>query len=235
MDQEEQNKLTERIEKVEALLIDLGNQVSDINDQLNRQRINQGQPADYAPPGNRVEPSPPLSPPPNSNYDKPKSPVEADPDREVNQGEFWLNKIGITLLLIGLGFLFKYSIDQHWVTPFVRVSFGLVLGVVLVGIGMRKFETRKIFSQAVMGGGIAAFYITGYAAFQLYHMVPHFLAFSFMVGVTLLSYYLALYQNEPPLALVAVIGGLGTPFLLNTGSGNIPGLTLYTCVVLAGS
>ncbi|MDH5763015.1 MAG: DUF2339 domain-containing protein, partial [Nitrospinota bacterium] len=42
-------------------------------------------------------------------------------------------------------------------------------------------------------------------------------------------------QNEPPLALVAVIGGLGTPFLLNTGSGNIPGLTLYTCVVLAGS
>jgi uncharacterized membrane protein len=86
-----------------------------------------------------------------------------------------------------------------------------------------------------MGGGIAAFYITGYAAFQLYHLVPHYLAFSFMVGVTLLSYYLALYQNEPPLALVAVIGGLGTPFILNTGSGNTPGLIAYTCVILAGS
>jgi len=34
------------------------------------------------------------------------------------------------------------------------------------------------------------------------------------------------------LSLVAVLGGLATPFLLHTGSGNIPGLVVYTCLVL---
>lgn len=46
--------------------------------------------------------------------------------------EWWLNKIGIGLLLFGLAFLFKFSIDQGWLSPPVRVGFGLALGVGLL-------------------------------------------------------------------------------------------------------
>lgn len=233
MDQEEQKKLTDRIEKIEALLFDLASRLDQIDDQSKQSQP--PSPAEHSPPGYAIVSPQPLSPPMDSDDEEPGYSRKQDPEKEVSQGEFWLNKIGITLLLLGLGFLFKYSIDQNWITPTVRVIFGLVLAAGLVGFGLRLDKSRRVFSQVLMGGGIAAFYITGFAAFQLYHMVPHFLAFSFMVGVTLLAFYLALYQNEPPLALVAVIGGLGTPFLLNTGSGNIPGLISYTCVVLAGS
>ena len=230
MDPEEKKKLNDRIEKIEALLFDLSNRVNQIESPP--KQASTPQPDPYSPPGYAIVTPQPLSPPIDDEYEDSRKP---DPDKEVSRGEFWLNKIGITLLLLGLGFLFKYSVDRNWITPLVRVSFGLILGLGLVGFGIRLDKSKRVLSQVLMGGGIAAFYITGYAAFQMYHLVPHYLAFSFMVGVTLLSYYLALYQNEPPLSLVAVIGGLGTPFILNTGSGNIPGLVLYTCVVLAGS
>ena len=234
MDPEEQKKLVDRIEKIEALLFDLANRVNQADDPP--QQVQTPQPDPYSPPGYAIVTPQPLSPPLDSDDDdESEYSYKPDPDKEVHQGEFWLNKIGITLLLLGLGFLFKYSADQNWITPLVRVSFGLILGVGLVGLGMRLPESKRVLSQVLTGGGIAAFYITGYAAFQLYHLVPQYLAFSFMVGVTLLSYFLALYQSEPPLAVVAIIGGLGTPFLLHTGSGNIPGLMIYTCVLLAGS
>jgi uncharacterized membrane protein len=232
MDQEEQTKQNDRIEKIEALLFDLSNRVSEIDEQLKPAPT--PQPGAYSPPGYAIITPQPLSPPMDDDDEFGYS-QKPDPDKEVHQGEFWLNKIGIALLLLGLGFLFKYSVDQEWVTPLVRVSFGLVLAVGLIGLGMRLTQSKRTLSQVLMGGGIAAFYITGYAAFHLYQLIPHYLAFSFMAGVSLLSYFLALYQNEPPLALVAVIGGLATPFILSTGSGNIPGLIIYTCVVLTGS
>ena len=37
------------------------------------------------------------------------------------------------------------------------------------------------------------------------------------------------------LSLIGATGGLGTPFLLYTDSGSLPGLVLYTCLVLAGT
>ena len=46
--------------------------------------------------------------------------------------EGWIGKIGIGLLLFGLVFLFKYAVDQGWLTPFVRILFGLVLGLLLL-------------------------------------------------------------------------------------------------------
>ena len=235
MSQEEPNELADRIEKIEALLFDLSSRVDEISDQLKSVPIPLQKPEAHSPPGYAIITPQPLSPPIDSDDDEFEYTQKYDPDKEVSQGEFWLNKIGIILLLLGLGFLFKYSVDQDWVTPLVRVSFGLVLGVGLIVIGMCLPQSKRVLSQVLMGGGIAAFYITGYAAFHLYHLIPHYLAFSFMVGTTLLSYCLALYQNEPPMALVAVIGGIATPFVLSTGSGNIPGLIIYTCVILTGS
>ena len=49
----------------------------------------------------------------------------------MRESEYWLNKIGIGLLLLGVAFLFKYSIDQGWITPAVRVGFGLAIGIIL--------------------------------------------------------------------------------------------------------
>lgn len=143
--------------------------------------------------------------------------------------------IGIALLLFGVAFLFKYSIDRGWLTPPVRVGFGLVLASALLWISDRLPDERRAFGRILDGGAVATLYITGFAAFQLYALVPHGMAFAFLVGVTLLALWLSLRSDDTVLAVIGVAGGLGTPFLLQQGHGSIPGLVAYTCLVLAGA
>ena len=150
----------------------------------------------------------------------------------ILQSDFWMNKIGMGLLLLALAFLFNYAVEQGWLTPAVRVVIGLIVGTVLLGIGYRIYGRRRHFSQVLLGGGIAAYYITGFAAFQLYDLVPFTAAFSFLILVTLLAFFLSLRQEETVLSLIGTLGGLATPFLLYTGDSNIPGLLVYTCLLI---
>ncbi len=155
--------------------------------------------------------------------------------RGLRSGEWWLNKVGIGLLLLGLAFLFMLAVERGWIGPAVRVGFGLAVGGVLLALGLFVRERRRAFSQVLLGGGMGALYTSGFAAFQLYHLVPYPVAFAFMVGVTLLAFALALRQDGVTLSLIGATGGLGTPFLLYTDSGTLSGLVLYTCLVLAGA
>jgi len=153
----------------------------------------------------------------------------------MRESEYWLNKIGIGLLLLGVAFLFKYSIDQGWITPAVRVGFGLAIGIILLAVGLRLHSSRRHFSQVLLGGGLATFYTCGFAAFNLFALVPHTVAMVFMVLVTVMAFSLSLRQNEAMLSVIGALGGLGTPFLLNTGAGTVPDLVAYTCLLLSGA
>lgn len=151
------------------------------------------------------------------------------------QGDFWLNKIGIALILFALAFLFKFAIDQGWLTPTVRVVIGLVLGTTLLLFGLRLHSKRRAFAVVLLGGSMASYYITGFAAFQLYELVSFLVAFSFMIVVSLLTFSLSIRQDEAILALIGTLGGFATPFLLYTGGSNVPGLIFYTCILMVGT
>nr|WP_281280665.1 DUF2339 domain-containing protein [Fodinibius saliphilus] len=59
-------------------------------------------------------------------------------------GEEWLNRIGIGLLLIGVAFLFKYSIDQGCLNPPIRSAIGLGVGMFLFVLVISKvFGIRR--------------------------------------------------------------------------------------------
>ncbi len=152
----------------------------------------------------------------------------------VEGGDPW-RWIGIALLLFGVAFLFKYSIDRGWLTPQVRVGFGFVLASALLAISGQLPAGRRAFGRILDGGAVATLYITGFAAFQLYALVPYGVAFGFLVGVTLLAFWLSWRQDDAVLALIGAVGGLGTPFLLARDEADIPGLVAYTALVLAGT
>jgi hypothetical protein len=161
-----------------------------------------------------------LAPPP-----RPKAaPIEWD-------GQLWLNRLGIGLLLLGVALLFRYSIDMGWITPGVRVAFGTFVGGVLLAAGLHMGEKRR-FGSVLVGGGIAVFYIVGWAAFVLYALVGYTAAFVGMVAVTALAFGLALRKNEPALGILGAIGGLGTPLLLGLSYGTPRTFALYTCIIV---
>lgn len=146
-------------------------------------------------------------------------------------GQLWLNRLGIGLLLLGVALLFRYSIDMGWITPGVRVGFGTAVGLTLLAAGLRIGD-RGRFGSVLVGGGIAVFYIVGWAAFNLYSLIGYTAAFAGMVAVTGLAFGLALKKNEPALGILGAIGGLGTPLLLGISYGSPRGLALYTCVIV---
>jgi uncharacterized membrane protein len=149
--------------------------------------------------------------------------------------QFWISRVGIALLLAGVAYLFKYAVDQGWLTPTIRVAFGLVLGAALAGIGFRVRRSERWFTPVMLGGAAATWYITGFAAFQVLHLVSFPVAFAFMVLVTVFTFAAGVGQDEPGLAVLAALGGLGTPFFLYTDTGSVPGLMAYTSLVLVGT
>ena len=147
--------------------------------------------------------------------------------------EYWLNRIGIGLLLFGVAFLFKYSIDKGWITPWLRIAFALAVGAVLAWLGFKLHGRRRGFATVLLGGAIGTWYIAGFSAFQLLALVTQPQAIGFMGAVTLFAFFISLKQDEPVLSLIGTLGGFGTPFLLYTGTANIPGLMAYVSLLIA--
>lgn len=217
MNEHENGSLSERVERLER---EVGELRTELRHALQSERV----------PAERRA-SAPESEPPGTRSASFGTPFDLG---NLSSGEWWLNKIGIGLLLFGIAFLFMFSVERGWISPPMRAGFGLAIGAALLTIGLRVYENRRAFSQVLLGGGVGAFYITGFAAFQLYELVPYPAAFAFMAAVTLLAYFLSLRQDQAPLSIIGVLGGLGTPFLLYTDAGSLGGLVLYTCLILAG-
>jgi hypothetical protein len=156
-------------------------------------------------------------------------------DSGFSRVDSWFNRVGIALLLFGVAFFFKYSIEQGWITPVVRSAMGFILGFLLSFIGYRTYANNRGFSQLMFGGGIATFYITVFASFYLLKLFPLAVSFLLMILITLYSFSLSIRYSEEALSVTAVIGGLGTPFLLYTGIGEITTVVIYTLLILLGS
>ncbi|MCP4568442.1 MAG: DUF2339 domain-containing protein, partial [FCB group bacterium] len=260
----ENNNLPERVERLEKLIEDLASQVEKLNRTLTAAPpdISKSPPTPIPDTTQRTEKSPasevqwtdikptqpapakvpavlPVADPPEEQHILPIPPPAPRrqfvlPER-MRSGEYWLIRVGIGLLLFGIVFLFKYSIDQGWITPWLRTGFGFAVGVVLIGLGQRVYKKRRTFATVLLGGGIATWYITGFAAFQLLELVSHPTAMGFMIAVTLSAFFMSVKQSDAILSIIGALGGFGTPFLLYTSSGNLPGLVIYTCLILAGA
>jgi len=148
------------------------------------------------------------------------------------QGEQWTGRVGLFLLFLGLVFLFRYSVEQGWITPPVRVLFGVALGAVLLAGGVRASRARPSYGAILLAGAIAAFYASGWAASYLYSLLPRPVAFGWMAGVTALALALARRHDQAALASLGAFGGFATPFLLRPDSATVLELVIYTSLVV---
>ena len=79
----------------------------------------------------------------------------------------------------------------------------------------------------MQGGGIGVLYLTIYASFALYNLLPAALAFALLVAVTAAAGVLAVLQDARALAVLGILGGFLAPVLVSTGSGNHVALFSY--------
>lgn len=166
---------------------------------------------------------------------KPKQPgfFERNPDLEKFIGENLANKIGIGVLVLGIGFFVKYAIDQDWIGEIGRVFIGILCGGILLGVAHKLRKTFAPFSSVLVGGGIAVLYLTIAIAFHEYQIFSQTVAFIIMVVITGLAVLFSLAYNRIELAIVSILGGFASPFMVSTGEGNY--MILFTYILILNS
>jgi uncharacterized membrane protein len=137
---------------------------------------------------------------------------------ESRVGSQWFNRIGIVAMLIGVAWFLKFAFDNHWVGPAGRILIGLLSGAALIAWSER-FRSRgyAAFSYSLKAVGSGVLYLSLWAAFSLYHLVPPGVAFAGMVLVTAFNAFIAWRQSAELLAVYAIVGAFSTPLLLSTG------------------
>ena len=192
------------------------------------------QPAAEAPPL-RMPPLTAVQPPAVARVPQFRS-LEPEPSGDSRTlenriGSQWFNRIGILAVLIGAAWFLKFAIDNHWIGPLGRVLIGLLAGAALIAWSER-FHKRgfAVFSFSLKAIGSGTLYLSLWAAFQLYALMPASVAFAAMIAVTAFNGYMAWIQDAELLALYAIAGGLTTPLLVSTGGNHE--VTLFTYLLI---
>lgn len=145
----------------------------------------------------------------------------------------WLLRLGILILVIGVGFFLKYSFDHNLITPVARVAMASSAGLGLLIAGTRLLGGRyHLFGQGLMGGGLAMLYFSVYAAANFFKLIDPTTAFVLMGIVTVLAGGISVRFNSMLVAVLGIIGGYGTPLMLSAGSPNF--IALYGYMLILG-
>jgi uncharacterized membrane protein len=145
-----------------------------------------------------------------------------------------LVRTGVIVLFFGVAFLLKFVAERYTFPIEARLGGAAVGGLGLVLLGWRLRERRPGYALSLQGGGIGIFYITIYAAFRLYGLLPPTAAFALMLAIVAVSGALAVRQDALALAMLGTTGGFLAPILASTGSGNLPLLLGYFVVLNLG-
>ncbi len=209
-------------------IVRLLKRVDQIEARLERLDPSPPAPVPAAPPPEFVWPgTPPPLPaaaqpglPPEIPVEQPAPAVQSSAPQqlETRMGLTWVNRIGVLTLIIGVAFFFKYAIDNQWIGETGRVALGVLAGLATLAAGdMLWRRNQKIFAQGVCGLGVSILYLSFYASFGFYHLLPQAVAFVLMMMVTAMAGALALRYDSMAVAALGMLGGFATPLLLSTG------------------
>ncbi len=147
----------------------------------------------------------------------------------------WLLRIGVLILVMGVGFFLMYSIDKGWINEVGQVMLSATAGLAMLVAGTRMLGRRyHLFGQGMIGGGIAVLYLTVFAAHSHYDpsLIENQTAFALMIIVTCLSGWIAVRFNSLLVAVLGILGGYGTPIMLETNV--VAYVSLYSYLLILG-
>ena len=172
---------------------------------------------------------------PNFGYSAPTT-AEVSRSLENQIGSQWFNRIGILAVLIAVAWFLKLAVDNHWIGRWIgpsgRVLIGLGAGAGLI-VWSERFRNRgyAVFSYSLKAVGSGTLYLSLWAAFSMYHLIPPSVAFAAMLLVTAFNGYMAWAQDAELLGLYGIVGGLSIPLLLSTGENHEVTLLTYLLVL----
>jgi uncharacterized membrane protein len=186
-------------------------------------------------PSGALRPVPrPLPPPLQRLADGVPAAAPARPAESLESrlGSQVFNRIGIVALLFATSWALKLAIEQGWIGFGPRVLIGLGAGAALV-LWSERFRRKGFatFSYSLKAVGTGVLYLSLWAAFHLYHLLPASVALAAMILVSAWNAFMAWAQDSELLAAYALTGAFATPLLLSTGGNHEIFLFTYIAAI----
>lgn len=167
---------------------------------------------------------------------QPWEPVAAQPQAGWEQrlgarAFIWVG--AVTLALAGV-FLVRYSIEEGYLSPEVRVILAALFGFALVGIAERIRSRDDRVAQALAAAGIAALYGSLFSAVALYDMISKAAAGGGAAALTAFAIGVSL-RHGIFVAGLAFVGGFASPAIIGSDTPNTPVLFGYLLAIAAGT
>lgn len=154
-------------------------------------------------------------------------------DMELDFGRNWLNKIGIVIFTLGMGFLISYTFKYFG--PFMKILFGYFVGGILFFFGFKLEVKEKFvnFGRVLLGGAWALVYFTTYA---MHHFEASRIIDNQMVDLILLAAvaigmmaHVFKYKSEGMMSVALFVA------YITTTLGHITIFTFISCLFLAAA
>ena len=145
-----------------------------------------------------------------------------------------INKIGIVILIIGIGIGTKFAIDRNLISPLVRLILGYLLGSALLFFAYRLKKNYHNFSAVLCSGSMAILYFMTYAGIIYFDLIGLSVAFSIMVAITVFTVYQALEYDRQVIAIIGLVGAYAIPFLIGDDPEGYVFLFSYIAIINAG-
>jgi uncharacterized membrane protein len=145
-----------------------------------------------------------------------------------------LVRIGSVVLFFGAGFLLKYAAEHSQLSIEIRMIGVATLACAMLGVGWYLRASRMVYALALQGGGLGLLYLTIFASFRLYDLLPASIALMLLAAVSGAGVALAVIYNARWLAILSFAGGFLAPILASTGTGSHIALFSWYAVLNVG-
>ena len=198
-----------------------------------------------------LPPLPPLVPPPVPPTPRPAAAAAPAPPRPSPPSEppqpvwsfDWERFVGVRLfsaiagvaLVVAAVFFLRYSLDNGWLQPPVRVVIGVLAGIgLLVACELKAARQYPVTANALDAAAIATLFSTFFAAHSLWNLIPAIVAFLLLSLVTATAVALSIRRESLFIAVLGLLGGFATPALLSTGENQPIPLFAYLLLLNVG-
>ncbi|CAM4300046.1 DUF2339 domain-containing protein [Paenibacillus macerans] len=145
---------------------------------------------------------------------------------EMKIGLNWINKIGILLIVLGVGAAFKYSYTA-WFSGYMKGLVFFLLGALMIAGGEWLFRKgKKIFALGLLGGGISVLYGSVFYSYFLLHIIGMYAGFAVCVLITAAAVFLSLRYRSRTICSLGLIGGY-LPLLSYISAFGLEGAAVY--------
>ena len=142
--------------------------------------------------------------------------------------------VGAITLALAAVFLVRYSIEEGYLSPEVRVNLAALFGFALIAGAERMRPRDDRVSQALAAAGVAALYGSLLSAVALYDMISKVAAGGGAAALTAFAITLSL-RHGILVAALAFVGGFLSPAIIGSEQPNTPVLFGYLLAIAAGT